>query len=67
MKVLSVETLKRRILKGIKGGNHKTQYIIEYCKAELFYSNFCKAIAELQCEGVIEYKSDFDDSGYYLR
>lgn len=63
MKELSVKTLKERIVKAIKAGNYKTQPIIEHCNAELYYRNFCKAIAELQCEGVVTYKSG---DGYYL-
>ena len=62
-KVLSVETLKSRILKAIKAGNNETKYIIESCGAELFYCNFCKALAELQCEDKVIYKEGL---GYYL-
>ena len=63
MKVLDVQTLKRRIVKAIKAGNNDTQYIIESCKAELFYYNFCTAISELQHEGTVIYKTGL---GYYL-
>lgn len=63
MKELSVKTLKQRIVKAIKAGNYKTQPIIEHCKAEFNYMNFCHAIAELQIEGVVIYKSG---EGYYL-
>lgn len=63
IKVLSVEILKNRIVKAIKAGNNETKYIIESCKAELFYYNFCEAIAELQSEGTVIYKSGL---GYYL-
>lgn len=63
IEVLSVETLKKRIVRAIKAGNNETEYIIESCKAELFYWNFCKAIAELQCEGVVVFKTGL---GYYL-
>ena len=62
-KVLSVETLKKRIVRAIKAGNNETRYIIESCKAELFYWNFCEAMAELQCEGVVVFKPGL---GYYL-
>ena len=62
-KVLSVETLKKRIVRAIKAGNNETRYIIESCKAELDYWNFCKAMAELQSEGVVVFKTDL---GYYL-
>ena len=55
----SVETLKKRIVRAIKAGNHETRYIIESCKAD--YRTYCEAIAELQCEGVVVFKT-----GYYL-
>ena len=63
IKVLSVETLKKRIVRAIKAGNNEIKYIIESCKAELDYYNFCEAIAELQCEGVVVFKPGL---GYYL-
>ena len=62
-KALSVETLKKRIVRAIKAGNNETRYILESCKAELDYWNFCKAIEELQCEGVVVFKPEL---GYYL-
>ena len=63
IEVLSVETLKKRIVRAIKAGNHETRYIIESCKAEFFYRNFCSSIAELQCEGLVVFKPGL---GYYL-
>ena len=63
IKVLSVEILKKRIVKAIKAGNNETKYIIDSCKAEFFYYNFCDAIEELQCEGVVVFKPEL---GYYL-
>ena len=63
MNVLEVQTLKKRIVKAIKAGNNETRYIIEFCEAELWYYNFCKAIAELQQEGIVIYKNGL---GYYL-
>ena len=63
IKVLDVETLKKRIVKAIKAGNNETRYIIEACKAEFSYYNFCQSIAELQQEGTVIYKSGL---GYYL-
>ena len=63
IKVLSVETLKKRIVRAIKSGNNEIRYIIESCKAEFFYWNFCKAIEELQCEGAVVFKPGL---GYYL-
>lgn len=63
IKVLSVETLKKRIVRAIKAGNNETKYILESCKAEFFYYNYCGAIAELQCEGVVVFKPGL---GYYL-
>lgn len=63
IKVLSVETLKKRIVRAIKAGNNETKYILESCKAEFFYYNYCEAIAELQCEGVVVFKPGL---GYYL-
>ena len=63
IKVLTVEVLKYRIIKAIKAGNHETRYIIESCKSEFYYYNFCKAIELLQSEGKVLYKEGL---GYYL-
>lgn len=63
IKVLSVETLKNRIVKAIKAGNHETRYIIESCDAELSYYNFCEAIADLQSAGTVVLKPGL---GYYI-
>lgn len=56
METLNFETLKRGIIKAIKAGNNKTTFIIEACKAEMFYRDFCKALAELQIEGKIKHE-----------
>ena len=63
METLNFETLKRRIIKVIKAGNNKTTFIIEACNAEMFYSDFCKALAELQIEGKIKHEPNV---GYVL-
>lgn len=63
METLNFETLKRRIIKAIKSGNNKTTFIIEACNAEMFYSDFCKALAELQIEGKIKHEPNV---GYVL-
>lgn len=42
METLNFETLKRGIIKAIK--------------AEMFYGDFCKALAELQIEGKIKHE-----------
>ena len=61
--VKSTTALLKSIVKAIKAGNHETRYIVEACKAELSYYNFCQALALLQQEGKIIYKSGL---GYYL-
>lgn len=63
METLNFETIKRRIIKAIKAGNNKTTFIIEACNAEMFYSDFCKALAELQIEGKIKHEPNV---GYVL-
>lgn len=62
MKELDVNTLKKRIVKAIKSGNNETKYIIEACKAEIWYYNWCKAMYELQKEGIVV----CNDLGYFL-
>lgn len=63
MNKLTVGILKKRIVKAIKSGNNNSRCIIEACEAELWYKDFCKAIAELQIEGKVTYKSGL---GYCL-
>lgn len=45
--------MKAKILKAIRGGNHKTREIIANIGAELKYREFCKAMAELLSEGKV--------------
>lgn len=59
---MTVYELKKRILQAIKAGNHHTTEIITACNAELYYKNFCLAIAELQIEGHVI----CEHSGYQL-
>lgn len=61
-KVIEYKTLKNRIVRAISKGNHGTRDIIEAVKCELQYRDFCRAIAELKCEGIIL----CDLNGYYL-
>lgn len=65
IKELSVECLKKRIIRAIKHGNTETRYIIEACKAEFSYYNFCKALAELQTEGVVIFHNEPCDNNWY--
>ena len=64
VKIIEYKTLKKRIVRAISKGNHETRYIIEAVKCELQYYDFCKAIAELRCEGIISYSDEWDE--YYL-
>lgn len=67
MNKLTVGILKKRIVRAIKSGNNKSHNIIEACDAELWYSNFCKAIAELQVEGKVIYKSGLGYAEFNLQ
>lgn len=69
---MTVETLKKSIVEAIKAEHHDTKSMIEYCKAEEHYVDFCHALAKLECENVVVYKSDSLNpqckvKGYYLR
>lgn len=64
-KLIEYKTLKKRVAKAISKGNHETRYIIECVKCDLQYRDFCRAIVELQIEGVICYNESLN--GYYLR
>lgn len=64
IKIIEYSTLKKRIVRAISKGNHEPRYIIEYCKCEFQYYDFCKAISELQIEGVIT--SNDTLRGYFL-
>lgn len=63
-KIIEYKTLKKLIVRAICKGNHNTKYIIEAVKCELQYYDFCKAIAELRCEGIVSYNDEL--KGYYL-
>lgn len=63
-KIVEYKTLKKRIVRAISKGNHSTKYIIEAVKCELQYYDFCRAIAELRCEGIVSYSDELE--GYYL-
>lgn len=62
-KIIEYKTLKKRIVRAISKGNHSTKYIIEAVECELQYRDFCRAIAELRCDGIVSYS---DELGYYL-
>lgn len=64
IKKIEYNTLKNRIVRAIRKGNHSTKYIIEAVKCELQYYDFCRAIAELRCEGIVSYSDEL--KGYYL-
>lgn len=64
IKKIEYNTLKNRIVRAIRKGNHETRYIIEAVKCELQYYDFCKAIAELRCKGIVGYREDLNE--YYL-
>ena len=63
-KIVEYKTLKNRIVRAISKGNHSAKYIIEAVKCELQYYDFCRAIAELRCEGIVSYSDEL--KGYYL-
>lgn len=63
-KIIEYKTLKKRIVRAINKGNHSTKYIIEAVECELQYYDFCRAIAELRCEGIVSYSDEL--KGYYL-
>ena len=62
-KRLTDEQVRKRILRAIKKGNNEPKYIIEACKLELDYFQYCKVIADLLSDGLIICKKDL---GYYL-
>lgn len=61
---LSVEALKKRILRAIKNGNHEPKYILEACDELRVWVNFGEALSQLRKEGVIKYNELLE--GYYL-
>lgn len=60
----TVETLKARILRAIKNGNHETKYILEACNEIRAWANFGEALGQLKREGAIKYNELLE--GYYL-
>ncbi len=60
---MTVKELARRIPDAIKAGKHHTSEIMEACDAELFYREFCLAIAALQQAGIVVYKYR---QGYFI-
>lgn len=63
-KIIEHKTLKKSTIRAISKGNHNTKFIIEAVKCELQYYDFCRAIAELRCEGIVSYRDEL--KGYYL-
>lgn len=60
----TVETIKTRILRAIKNGNHETKYILEACNEIRAWANFGEALSQLKREGTIKYNELLE--GYYL-
>ena len=60
----TVETIKARILRAIKNGNHEAKYILEACNEYRAWANFGEALSQLKSEGTIKYNELLE--GYYL-
>lgn len=60
--------IKEAIIDAIIHGRHGSRNIISYCHLERKYREFCRAIAELQMNGIIEYhnRNEAKEYGYFL-
>lgn len=60
--------IKEAIISSLLHGRHSIWNIISFCGLERKAKKACKALAELECDGLIEFHSrnEAKESGYFL-